>query len=643
MASKDASRMSIDRAVLTTIVMLACLSLNGLANAQTRKASASKQRSTQQRSTPANSANSNQKKADIVAVVNHETITRSQLAKECIRRFGETVIESEINKRVILEACREKNIRITNGDIEAEVESMANKFGVSKDRWLQMLQKERQITPNQYRRDIVWPTLALRRLAADKTQLTDDELKAGYESEYGPSVQVRMIVARTQNDADRILKMARANPDEFDVLAKDKSCDENTAATRGLIPPIRKHTGDPDVNDAAFRLRPGEISPVIPTAGRFIIMKCERHFPAQELSAKDRQLAMDKVRERLEDRKLRVVSSKLFKAYQDDAGVVNVYNDPQLRKQMPGVAATVKGKKITLAELGEQCIVRHGEAVLENEITRKLLTQTLKRRSQRVTEEDLQEEIRRAAEAFGYVSPEGTVDVDRWLKKVTDDGSVTVDTYVRDAVWPTAALKKLVGANVKVTEEDLRKGFQANYGERVEVLAIVLSSQRTAHEVFDLARNNSKSEQFFGELAHQYSIEPVSRANFGQVPPIRKFGGQPLIEQEAFKLKPGEISGVLAAGDKFIILRCLGHTQPVVEDMSIVKEELERDIREKKLRVAMNREFDRLKERAQVDNFLAGTTSSGKRPEGRPVSYSHSGQEPNNQTVRTSIQQPTRR
>ena len=68
----------------------------------------------------------------------------------------------------------------------------------------------------------------------------------------------------------------------------------------------------------------------------------------------------------------------------------------------------------------------------------------------------------------------------------------------------------------------------------------------------------------------------------------------------------------MAIGDKFIILKCVGRTIPVVDDIEDVREELVKDIHEKKLRLAMAEEFDRLKEAAQIDNFLAGTTQSGK-------------------------------
>jgi len=213
------------------------------------------------------------------------------------------------------------------------------------------------------------------------------------------------------------------------------------------------------------------------------------------------------------------------------------------------------------------------------------------------------------------VTKDGKPDREKWLKSVTEQPGATVDIYVRDAVWPSVALKKLVGAQVQVSDEDLRKSYESNYGERVELQAIVFTDLRQAQKVWDLARNNN-TEPFFSELAQQYSVEPSSRSNGGKVPPIRRFGGSPVIEEEAFKLKTGELSGIVAVDGQFIIMRCLGRTKPVPTDFNAVRGELVKDIQEKKLRNLMTKEFDHLREVAQIDNFLAGNSQSGGKPAG---------------------------
>jgi parvulin-like peptidyl-prolyl isomerase len=554
----------------------------------------------------------NAQSLNVVAVVNNEQITRDHLAHECMRRFGKDVLESIVNKHLIWQECQARGITITEKDVADEVMRMAGKFGLSPERWLTMLREERDISPDQYRREIVWPTIALRQLAAGQIQVTPEELRIAFESEYGPQVKVRLIAVSAKAKAEQIHQQVTAQPDRFADIAKEVSEDPNSAAARGQIPPIRKHIGDPEVERVAFSLKEGQISPVLFVANQYLILKCEKHLPESYVASNQLKQIESQLHDQIRDNKMRNAAAKLFQTLQEQAKVVNVFNDPQLSKQMPGIAATVNKGQVTIQQLAEECIQRHGKDVLEGEINRKLLEQELRRRNKTVTQRDMDVEIARAADAYGFIKPDRSPDVEGWLKAVTETEKVPADLYVRDSVWPSVALKTIVGDVVQITQEDLDKGFESNFGERVEVLAIVLNNQREASRIWDMARGNP-TDEFFGELAQQYSVEPVSRSNFGKVPPIRRYGGQPNLEEEAFKLKVGELSGIVAVGDKFIIMRCQGRTKPVVSDRESVAEELRKDIREKKLRIAMAEEFDRLRETAQIDNYLAGTAQAGKR------------------------------
>ncbi|MCA9166690.1 MAG: peptidylprolyl isomerase [Planctomycetales bacterium] len=575
----------------------------------------------------------------IVAVVNGQSIERKELGQQCVERYGNTVLESLVNKHLILDACRKQNIRITAEDIEAEIDRIAARFSFAKEHYLEMLRDQRNITAEQYRRDIVWPTLALQRLAADKLVVSQEELAREFESEYGEKVQVRMIALETQAKAEQILKEVKANPDSFGLAAKNHSQDPNSAAARGMIPPIRRHMGDANIEKACFALKPGEISPIVPALGQFLIFQCEKQLPAAHISPQYKQAAYDRLKERIVERKLRDEAGVRFADLQKSAKVVNVFNDPKLRQQQPGVAATINGVAITMQQLEDECIARHGINVLDSEINYRLLVQALKSKNVAVNSADIDAEVAMAAESYGYLTEQQKPDVQRWLKDVQESEGIAVETYIRDAVWPSVALKKLVAKSVEVTSDDLDKGFKANYGERVEVLAIVLGSQRKAQEVWDMARGN-KTPQFFGELASQYSMEPVSKANMGEVPPIRRFSGQPQIEEEAFSLSAEDpLSAIVAMGDKYVIMYYLGKTEPVVSTPADVRDELARDIREKKTRLAMAQEFDRIRESAQIDNFLAGQSQAGSR---RSVSTSAQPSAPIENSPAKEVARPSR-
>src|SRR4051812_39041290 len=145
---------------------------------------------------------------------------------------------------------------------------------------------------------------------------------------------------------------------------------------------------------------------------------------------------------------------------------------------MPGVAAIVNGRQLTLAQLADECITRHGSEVLDGEVNRKILQQELNRKQMAVDKTDIDSEVSRGADAYGFVTKDGKPDMERWLQSVTQQPGATVDLYIRDAVWPSVALKKLVGTRVEVSDDDLRRGYESNYGERVEVQAIVCGDQR---------------------------------------------------------------------------------------------------------------------------------------------------------------------
>jgi parvulin-like peptidyl-prolyl isomerase len=549
----------------------------------------------------------------IVALINGEQITRQDLARECVLRFGKEVLESQVNKHLIYQACLQRNIKISEQDVTDEIERIAKKFGLSTDRWLLLLEQERGVGPVEYRSEIIWPALALKALSADQLVVAQDELKKAFESEFGEKVRVRVISVSSRKRAEELWAKAQANPDAFPSMAKDHS-EDPSASVMGVIPPIRKNSGVDNLEKAAFKLKPGQISPVVQVANQYMILRCEEHINAVYLAGEQLQAAQSQITEKIREQKMRTAANDLFKKLQTEAKVVNVLNDANLQKQHPGVAALINNKPLTMRELSEECIKRHGKTVLDGEINRKILQMELKRLHRTVDDSDIQEEVARAAESYGYLKEDKrTPDVEGWLKAVTENDNTTIDVYVRDAVWPSAALKKLIGTNVQITEEDVKKGFEANYGERVEIMAIVISNQRQAQQVWEMARDNA-SESFFGELAQQYSIEPASRANSGRVPPLRRHSGQPVLEDAAFKLKAGELSPILSVGDKFVILKCLGRTKPVVSELTDeVRQELTGDLIEKKLRASMNKEFDRLKEEAQVDNFLAGSSQPGKR------------------------------
>ncbi len=555
---------------------------------------------------------------DVVAVVNADPITRSMLSEATVDRFGDEILENMINRYLILQECNQRGIEVTKQEVSDEIRRLAGKFGLSMESYLNLLQENRQITASQYSREIIWPMLSLRKLVANQVKVTDEEFNRAYLSQFGEAVKCRLIMVEDRGKAMELHQQASANPQQFNLLAKQYSEDEASASVGGLIPPIRRYTGDSRLEDAAFALANGEVSPVLQLGDQWIFLQAVRRIPASTPSPQSLPAIKEQINDRIRDEKVRVSAGELFAKLQEKSNIVKVLGDESLEKQNPGVAAVVNGQQVLISQVGEEAIKRHGADVLEGEINRKLLMQELRSEKKQVAQADLDQEIAAGAIASGYVEADGNADLGGWFDSITSDGKTTVDLYVQDVVWPSAALRKLVEDSVEVTQVDLENGFEAAYGPRVEVLAVVLSDQRTAQKVWEMARDNP-TDAFFGGLAEQYSVEPVSSSNQGKVPPIRRHGGQPAVEKEAFSLKPGELSGIISTGGKYLVLRCQGYTEPVVSDPGVVQAELLRDLSDRKTKQAMAAHFEQMVEDAEIDNFLEAEVAPrvASRPNGQ--------------------------
>jgi parvulin-like peptidyl-prolyl isomerase len=191
---------------------------------------------------------------DPIAVVNNQVITRQQLADECVARKGKEILELLINRTLIDQALRAKKSEITGADIDQEIENIAQRFGVPREKWLLTLEKERGISPIQYARDIIYPGLALRRLCSGRVQVTPDDLKKAFESYFGDKLRVRMILVEKQTTATEIWGELRKNPGAFENLAKERSIDPNSASIGGLLAqPITRHAVPENLSDKAYR------------------------------------------------------------------------------------------------------------------------------------------------------------------------------------------------------------------------------------------------------------------------------------------------------------------------------------------------------------------------------------------------------
>ena len=102
----------------------------------------------------------------------------------------------------------------------------------------------------------------------------------------------------------------------------------------------------------------------------------------------------------------------------------------------------------------------------------------------RLMQVEIDDEVARAALSMGQKTPDGKPDVQKWLTAVQQEQGLSLETYIRDSVEPSVALKKLAG-DVQVTNDDLQKGYEANYGKRED---FTVAGVPVGREITDLLR-----------------------------------------------------------------------------------------------------------------------------------------------------------
>jgi len=254
---------------------------------------------------------------DTVARVNNQIITRQQLADEAIARKGEEVLETLIARLMIDQALKARGLSVTADEVNAEIEATAQRMaGLSREAWLRTLAKERNISPIQYARDIVYPSLALKKLAQNRVQVTEDEIDQAFESMYGEKLRVRVIMVDKLRAAQDAWEKLRANPAGFEKLAMEISIDQSRSAGGLYTEPIARFSyprnisdaafvqlvdGDPKDKDPSHKPKDGDITgPIQLTESTWVIMKREGLIPRKEMEKKDpairenlRQLVFD--------------------------------------------------------------------------------------------------------------------------------------------------------------------------------------------------------------------------------------------------------------------------------------------------------------------------------------------------------------
>lgn len=186
--------------------------------------------------------------------------------------------------------------------------------------------------------------------------------------------------------------------------------------------------------------------------------------------------------------------------------------------------------------------------------------------------------------------------------------------WKEDVIRSRLQLTKLCRSRVHISDDDLRKAFEAAYGEKVECQIILYPKgpEGEKEALADYAKIRDDAEAF-NQKAKSQRVKPQLAATAGRVRPFGRYVmGDDNFDRIVFRLKPKEVSEVFKTVDGPVVVKCLRHIPPDTSvTLDSVREKLTKELVEKKIAGEMQSAFDTLKRQANPQKYLKAKRKAG--------------------------------
>ncbi len=254
---------------------------------------------------------------------------------------------------------------------------------------------------------------------------------------------------------------------------------------------------------------------------------------------------------------------------------------------------------ITREELGEYLIQRVGAERLDALVNRRIIELECKKANVEVTEAEVEGALE---EDLAGLNVDRKVFVDRVLKGYKK----TLYEWKEDVIRPKLLLGKLARVRVKVTDDDLRKAFDAYHGEKVDCRIIMWEKGFEKAAMSEYAKIRDSEEEFARAAKNQKT--PSLAAAGGKIRPIgRNTTGNEELEKAAFTLQPGEISSLIGTPEGLVVIKCDARQGADISiDFEAMRPKLTKEVFEKKLAAEIPALFAEMRKKAAPNIVLAG-------------------------------------
>lgn len=255
------------------------------------------------------------------------------------------------------------------------------------------------------------------------------------------------------------------------------------------------------------------------------------------------------------------------------------------------VVARINNFVITSDEFYDLLLSNHGLTVFEQLISLSLVEYEARRRGVLITDSDIQSEYDRALMDMARATTSTETDEPTLLSI----GQQLLDEFLRTknisqseylaGMRRNAYLRKMVEGTITIDDEELIDAFKKRFGRKAVVRHIAMGSMTEATEV----RRELLSGADFNEMAIRRSGNRISAPTGGLLNPFTSDDTDvpAVIRQIVFRLEPGQISEVVKLEETYQIFKLERFDKPDATNLRDVNHSLRSEIRENKIRRAM--------------------------------------------------------
>jgi hypothetical protein len=260
-------------------------------------------------------------------------VTREEFGEFLITRYGAEMLELLVNKRIIEEACKAKNITVGRDEIQIALMEKIATVG-NRERFDQLLHENRT-SPPLYEEDVLRPQLELTKLCEGRVKVTDEDLKIAYEAYHGEKIECRLIIWPRDQRKHAMAAYADLRDSEKAFAEKAATQDSPRLAhtggrlmENGKVRLVGRHTlGNAELERELFSLQPGEVSRLVETPEGIVVMKCDKRYPAEPMASLESEKS--KLIKEVKERKVQAEIPNMFAELRKKADPRFLIKDPE--------------------------------------------------------------------------------------------------------------------------------------------------------------------------------------------------------------------------------------------------------------------------------------------------------------------------